>query len=39
MPDKKHFDMKFRPTAYWEGPEAGFANIKGEMRRRLLRWR
>jgi hypothetical protein len=36
MPDKKHFDMKFRPAVYWEGPEAGFANIKGEMRRRIL---
>ena len=37
MPASNRFDMKFRPAAYWEGPDAGFANIKGEMRRRMLK--
>ena len=36
MPNEKDYQLDFRPATYWEGPEEGFVNIKGEMRRRIL---
>ena len=36
MPNPKDFEMNFRPESYWDNAVSGLANIKGEMRRRIL---
>ena len=36
MPNPNHFNMYDRPESYWDSPFAGFANIKGEMRRHMI---
>lgn len=36
MPDPKDYDMNYRPESYWNCPQEGYTNIKGEMRRQTL---
>nr|BDD45661.1 hypothetical protein 9 [Desulfobacterales bacterium] len=36
MPDSDGFDLGFRPESYWDSAANGFANIRGEMRRRII---
>ena len=36
MPNPKDFEMHFRPETYWDDAVIGLANIKGEMRRRMI---
>ena len=35
MPNKKDYDLDFRPESYWD-QKTGFTNIKGEMRRKII---
>ena len=36
MPNPKDFQWDFRPETYWDDALSGFANIKGEHRRRMV---
>ena len=37
MPNHKDFQLNYRPESYWDDNISGFINIKGEMRREIIK--
>ena len=37
MPNPKDFNLNYRPESYWDSAVSGLTNIKGEMRRRIIK--